>query len=254
MHEWNVKLGVSGPITVQKPLSFRVKKGFNLPFWSEVRIRRVARGVWIEVGARAQSELEANEAAVFFVGQMLDVLCLWTELPLYVSLFDNTFRDFGGRVQRVITEKEWKKAFQLGREYGLSRRIFSRALSWHRKGMVSEDPIDKFLAFWSSMEGFGSESARRNERTRRGAINQICDCFDQLWGGVDNWKVIPGRADWMNTFHNTRNGIAHGFIAIEPDVLRDIGEKLPSLQGLAHQFLADWEEHGPRDYEQPIPE
>lgn len=69
MHEWNVKLGVSGPITVQKPLSFRVKKGFDLPFWSEVRIRRVARGVWIEVGSRAQSELEANEVAVFFVGQ-----------------------------------------------------------------------------------------------------------------------------------------------------------------------------------------
>jgi len=42
------------------------------------------------------------------------------------------------------------------------------------------------------MEGFGSKSARRNERTHLGAINQICDCFDQLWGTVDNWKVISG--------------------------------------------------------------
>jgi hypothetical protein len=54
LHGWNVKLGISGPLTVQKPLNFLVKKGFELPFWSEVRIRKATKGVWIEVGARGR--------------------------------------------------------------------------------------------------------------------------------------------------------------------------------------------------------
>lgn len=249
MPEWKIKLAVSAPITIKSPLSLDVQKGADYPFWTTVKLKKATHGVWVEVIARASSQDEANDAGVFFIGQMLDLLSLWTNLPLYLSLFDEKFRDFDTRVQRIVEEEEWIRAFRLSREYGLNRRVYSRALSWYRKGLVSEDPIDKFLAFWSSLEGFGSESARRNERTRKGAINQICDCFDQIWGNSSSWKVIPNEANWVKRFHDTRNGISHGFIEVNIDTIKQITAQLPKLHLLAYTFLSEWEHHGHHEYE-----
>lgn len=249
MAEWVVNLSISGPITIRSLMTLDVEKGYNQPFWTTVRLKRISAGVRVEVVARANSQEAANDTAVFFVGQMLDVLCLWTDLPLLVSVAGEQVRSSDSHVQRIVEEAEWIRAFGQGRQYGMQRQVYSRALSWYRKGVTSEDPIDKFLAFWSALEGFGSESARRNDRTRLGSINQICDCFDQLWGDVSNWKIIPNHAQWVNRFHDTRNGIAHGFIPVNIDTLRDISEHLPTLRQLAHAFLTDWENRGPQAYE-----
>ena len=249
MSYWSVRLAVSGPITITRNITLNVEKGRIAPFRTSVKLSRAAKGLWIDVVARASTMLEANDAAVFFVGQMLDVLCIRLNLPLYVSLFDKNFRSFDTRARRIVDEQEWVQAFRDGREYGINRRIYSRALSWYRKGLTSEDVLDKFMAFWSALEGFGSESARRNERTRLGSINQICDCLEQLWGDASQWKVIPNDAQWINRFHETRNGIAHGFMDVNIETIREISAQLPKLQDLVFTFLTDWEYHGPRNYE-----
>lgn len=249
MVEWNVKLAVSGPITVSNSFTLNVEKGYNYPFWTTVKIKKATQGVWTEVIARAETADDANDAAVFYIGQTLDVLCLRTGRPLYVSLFDEKFRSYGNRIQRIIQEREWKEAFRISRQYGLNRRIYSRALSWFRKGLTSEDPVDKFIAFWSSLEGFGSACARKTERTKLGCVNQICDCFDQLWGDVSNWKVITNDAEQINRFQEIRNGIAHGSIELNVDTIRQISNHLPLLHKLAHTFLSEWEHHGIQDFE-----
>jgi hypothetical protein len=247
--EWNIKLAISAPITIKHPLNLDVEKGSHNSFWTKVKVKKATQGVWIEVVARASSQEEANDAAVFFIGQMLDLLSLWIDLPLYLSLFDEKFRSVDTRVQRFVKEDEWSQAFRLSRNYALHRRAYSRALSWYRKGLISEDPIDKFLAFWSSIESVSSASARDNERTRRGIINKICDCFDQLWKDCSSWKVIPNDAPWINRFQETRNGISHGFIVVNIDTIKQISIQLPKLHQLAHTFLSDWEHHSSQENE-----
>jgi hypothetical protein len=243
--EWEVELAISGPITIRKPIVLNVEKGPRLPFWTTVKITKAPHGVLAKIVARARGQKDANDAAVYFVGQMLDVLSLQTDLPLYLSLEGVQFRAHDTNTKRLIESHEWSDAFKLGREYGLKRPTFSRALSWYRKGLTSEDPIDKFLAFWSSIEGVGAKFARPNDRTRQGAINQICDCFDQLWDSTDKWKVIPNDAQCVNRFHDTRNGISHGFITVNVETLQEIASELPKLQELAYNFLSDWENSGP---------
>jgi hypothetical protein len=239
--EWKVELAISGPISVKTRLTLSVEKGHNLPFWTTVDLKNSPHGIIAEVNARAETDNEANDAAVFFIGQMLDLMCLRLNSPLYVSLFGAQFRPINTNVKRIIDEEKWKEAFRLGREYGIARPVFSRALSWYRKGLTSEDPIDQLIAYWSCLEGIGAQFARRNDRTRNGAINQICDCFDQLWEGTANWKVIPNEAQRINQYHRFRNGISHGFMPVYPDSLRQIAEQLPVLRALVHAFLSDWE-------------
>ena len=245
MTEWKVKLAVSGSITTKKQIVINEEKGFDNPFLTTIKIRSATHGVRIELIARADNQLEANDAAVFFVGQMADILSLRFDLPFYISLKNEQFKtNLTSHVKRIVTTREFKNAFKVSREYGLDRRVYIRALGWYRKAITNEDPIDKFLAFWSSLEGFGSVSARQNERTKQGAINQICDCFDQLWGESAEWKVIPSDAGKINEFQQIRNGIAHGFIPVTIDTIREINEHIPIIKALAHSFLTDWEGRG----------
>ena len=92
--------------------------------------------------------------------------------------------------------------------------------------MVSEDPIDSFLSYWSSIESLGSKLARDNQRTQNGVINKICDCFDQLWNSCDSWKVIPNQAQEVNEFYELRNGIVHGYISVDIDTLKRITHEI----------------------------
>ena len=184
MSEWEVALSVSGPITTDRVIHFRAEKGFIDPFWTNISVRRAPHGVVISLVARAENQIDANDAALYFVGQSLNLLCLEIELPMYVSLTGTQIRPVNDNVRRIVQHNEWTDCFQRAREIGIHRPIYSRALSWHRKGKNSEDPVDAFLAVWSAVEGVGSRFSRDTDRTRLSSVNQICDCFDQLWQGA----------------------------------------------------------------------
>jgi len=242
--EWKVTLAVSGPIAVEHRTTFEAQKGSENSFLSKIQVTAAQHGVKIELVARADNQIEANEAALYFVGQALDYLCLSINLPLYVSLTGTQFRPTNDNVKRILRTNDWKNCFQQSRIIGFERRIFSRSISWYRKAMFSEDPIDSFLSYWSSIESLSSKFARDNQRTQNGVINKICDCFDQLWNSCDSWKVIPGQADMVNDFYDIRNGIAHGYISVDIDTLKRITQKLPIIKRLAYEFLKDWEDRG----------
>ncbi|MBW7988858.1 MAG: hypothetical protein FVQ84_02390 [Planctomycetes bacterium] len=239
--EWKVTLAVSGPITVEQRTTFNAKKGSENPFWTKIQVTAAQHGVKIELVARADNQEDANEAALYFVGQALDYLCLLINLPLYVSLSGTQFRPVNDNVKRILRKNDWENCFQQSREIGLERRTFSRSISWYRKAMVSENPIDSFLSYWSSLESLGSKFAQDNPRTQNGIINKICDCFDQIWNSCDSWKVIPNQVDKVNEFHELRNGIAHGFISVDIETLKRITQELPIIKRLAYEFLKDWD-------------
>jgi hypothetical protein len=247
LQSWEVDLSVSGPISLSRKLSLDVEKGYEHPFTTNVRLRKTSYGVSVTLIARASSQSQTNSAAIFFVGQMLDLLAHWIDLPLYLGITGTETRIPTSNTRRIVHETEWRNAFERSRMYGQIYPSYSRSLSWYRKGLISEDPIDKYLAFWSALESVGSKHARDNERTRRGSVNQICDCFDQLWESVETWKVIQNNADWVNRFHETRNGISHGYIQVEVETIRQIAEQLPTLKSLVHSFLEDWENYLPEE-------
>jgi hypothetical protein len=245
LHSWEVDLSVSGPVSINHQIVMEVEKGYQNPFTTSVKLRKTSYGVSVSLVAHAYSKDQANSAGIFFVGQMLDLLGLWVDLPLYLGITGTETRIPTSNVRRLIDEVEWRTAFDSSRIYGQQYPAYTRSLSWYRKGLISEDPIDEFLAYWSALESVGSKHARKSEKTKKGVVNQICDCFDQLWQSVEKWKVIPNKAEWVNQFHETRNGIAHGYIQVEVETIREIREQLPALKSLAHAFLVDWEKFLP---------
>ncbi len=243
--EWEVELAISGAITLeQSSMKMEVEKGEFNPFTTTVILSKAGQGIRCVLIARAYNQETANDAAVYFVGQALDVLSLRLDLPLYLSLFGPEFRTMSGHVRRLVQRNEWVEAFRDGRNYSLNRHYLSRAISWYRKGLISEDPIDRVIAYWSALEAIGSKYFRPNERTNPGIINQICDCFDQLWGSSENWHIIPGNPATVNEFHDFRNGFSHGFFRVDIETIRNVARHLPVYQNLVHEFLLEWERNG----------
>ena len=249
MREWSVDLAVSGPINLEaSTVRIRPMKGDVLPFETHVTLKRERNGVLVSVIVRADASGSAHDAGLYFVGRAIDVLCLEIDLPLHLSLTGPQFRTGTDHVRALVSKELWLQCFEDGRRYGTERSTFCRALSWFRKGHTSENPLDRFLAYWASIEVIGSKFSESNEHTKKGTINQICNCFDQLWGDCLKWQVIPGKADWVNHFCELRNQISHGTIPlVEMDAIREISGSIPKLHNLALAFLREWRVSGNTD-------
>ena len=240
---WEVKLSIFGPIKIRGTHELRIFKGFRVddPFYSDISIKSSNFGVEINVTSFASKSSLAHKAAIFFVGQMLDSLALATRLPLFLSLQDirvNTIEEYSTR--RIIEEDEWISSFKESRCLNEFEQTFLRSLSWYRKGLYSEDPFDKFLSLWNSIEVTASKYHIKNSQTQKGVKNQIWQCFVTLWGECKNWPIIPGNNKWIDQNYKIRKNIAHGVAPVTVKSIEEIVAQLETLEEVAHGFLSDW--------------
>lgn len=184
MPQWQVELFVYGPITVKGRVLLYEPKGQNPDdlFYSDIAISATQSGVGIDLTARADTDRLARRATLYYVGQALDVLTLDVRLPLYLSLLDRQpIRPETHHVRRIIENDEWHSAFERVRDLNQRLPAVLQALSWYRKGLYTEDPFDKFLAFWTSIEIVASKYYPNANCRGTGSKCQIGECFKQIW-------------------------------------------------------------------------
>ena len=247
---WEVELFVDGPVTLRRHFSTTQQKGFRPgnPFYSDIAISGLpSGGLRTTVTARASNKQLAVKAAVVFFGYMLDVLAFKVDLPLFVGLTEQGPRDGRARhyTRRIIEPQEIEDAFQEADYLRMTQPPFLRSLGWYRKGLYTEDPLDKFLAFWNAIEivsagYYLSVESIDHERAKKGSKNQIWACFKALWEECEHWPNIPGDANWIDENYEIRKNIAHGVSFIDIKTVASVVGKLDTIQKVAHGFLQDW--------------
>lgn len=242
--KWTTDIFVNGPIEIEHDITFRSRKDIEYgdPLYSNIVIRKERDRVKLSVNSFAEDAELGKKAAFIFSGLALDVLSVKTMSPLYISIYkkNQRYNSLANEVKRIITEDEWKFAFKESRLLTLTEPTFLRALGWYRKGLITEDPFDKFLAFWNSIEVVAGKYHTRTDRTQNGIKNQIWQCFQDLWGNIENWKLISGNQNWIDDNYQTRKDVAHGIISIDIDTIEAIVNKLQIIEKLAHIFLIEW--------------
>lgn len=250
---WEVDLLIDAPVTIRRPFRTREPKGFrpNDPFYSDIEISRAPSGLRTTITARALNERLAREAAVFFFGRVLDILAFRINMPLFLSLTESeTPRNSRVRqpVRRNIEDHEIKDSFQEADHLAIAEPPFLKSLSWYRKGLYTEDPFDKFLALWISIEivaaqYYGSVTSIDQERAKNGSKSQIWECFKALWGECDQWPIIPGNDRWIDENYELRKDIAHGISSVDIEKVALVLDKLTVIPQVAHRFLQDWRDN-----------
>lgn len=242
MRVYNVEITVFGKITIARPIDFNTDKELDVGnvFRSDIIIRPHTQGVRVSSTVYTADEDRAYKVALLFIGKMLDILAIKSNTSLFVS--NNDIRNLIDRnvVRAVISEHEFKQCFEISRYLNLEHTSFLRALNWYRKGLYTEDPFDKFLAFWNSISVIAGKYHTSNERTRAGIINQIWNCFETLWGSdPSTWPNIENDR-WINTNNGIRDNIAHGAIPVEVDYVEDVIGRLENVQRVAYNFIVGW--------------
>jgi hypothetical protein len=173
---------------------------------------------------------------------MLDALSAAINQPLYLNFGDSLRSGIETHdTLRRVAKAEWQEAFKEARLLSIAEPTFLRALGWYRKGLYTEDPFDKFLAFWNSVEIVtGKYHPQIPIGRARGSISQIWESFKSIWGECDNWPIIPGETNWIKVNHGVRTTIAHGIEPVDIERVKDVVTKIDILQSVAHKFLIDW--------------
>ncbi|MBT2622837.1 methylamine utilization protein MauJ [Chryseobacterium sp. ISL-6] len=243
MRIYEVELNLSGTISLQSPINFSTEKELEIGaiFNSSVKINNNQQGLKISTTVRTNSEDKAKKIALLFIGKMLDVLSFKLNKPLNISDNEIINKSLRGNVRAIIEKNEFREAFEISRNLNLNHTTFLRGLNWYRKGLYSDDPFDKFLAFWNSVSIVASKYHTPNARTSNGSINQIWNCFETLWSSdISNWEGINNNDRWINEMSNIRNNIAHGLIPIEIEYVEDVIGKLDNVKDVAYKFLNEW--------------
>lgn len=242
MRIYNVELLVSGLVTIKRSINFNTDKELDLGniFRSDISIRNHHQGFIISTTVHTSSQDRAYKVALLFIGKMLDILSMKTNSSLNVSSKEYNNLQDRATVKALIDEEEFKFCFNLARQLNLYEDKLLRAFSWYRKGLYTEDPFDKFLAFWNSITVVAEGYCNVNERTRLGPINKIWDCFTTLWGECPNWEFVNGNERWINENTEIRNKIAHGGVTVDIEYVENVINELEVLQNVAYKFLTEW--------------
>lgn len=239
---FEVELMVYGPVSIKRAIAFSTEKELDMGniFRSDISIRPDKQGFVITSTVYTVDQDRAYKVALLFIGKMLDILAIRINTPLNVSI--NEYRNIGGgnNVRSVINREEFIFCFTLARELNLHHNKLLRAFSWYRKGQYTEDPFDKFLAYWNAISVVSDGYCNDNERTKLGIINRIWDCFISLWGECSKWPHIHGDENWVNDNNEIRNKIAHGGVTVDVEYVENVISKLPNVQKVAYQFLSEW--------------
>jgi hypothetical protein len=250
---WEVTLFVDGPVRVRGRVLTTQQEGFRNPFESEIEIGSIPSGLQATVTVRADNGELAHQAAVVFFGRMLDALTLTVDCPMYLGLTGRKqARSERHHERRVIEQDEIERAFdEAGRFAGAKQaRPYFRSLGWYRKGLLTEDPLDKFLAFWNAITIVAGKyydadilPGINKERGKKGCISQVWECFKAMWGECEKWPVIPGLKKWIDESNDTRNDIAHGNASIDIRTVQEVAKRLPQIEKVCYEFLRGWHPH-----------
>jgi hypothetical protein len=156
---------------------------------------------------------------------------------MYIGLLEGQpVRIASHDVRRVIDREEWLSAFNESRSLATSEPTFLRAMGWYRKGLYTEDPFDKFLAFWNSIEIVAAKYHPKTEAAKGGTKNQTFECFHALWGDRNRWPLIAEDEQWIKTNYEMRKDIAHGIASIDVEQVEPVLEKLELLRSFHIYF------------------
>jgi hypothetical protein len=242
---WIVQLFIDGPVSIQRAIRFQHPKGFgrSRQFYSDIGIQPISSGLRMSVTAYARESDLARKAALVFVGEMLDVLASEKRLPLRLSLYDSRAADRDVHsVKRVLEERNFSEAFNSARSLSEEHPTFLRALGWYRKGLITEDPLDRFLALWNSIEIVAGKYHPTSPETKKGSKSQIWECFKVLWNECPKWPIIPDQQDWIDENYELRNQIAHGTASVDIDQVERAMAKAETIREVAQLFLKEWRE------------
>lgn len=242
MAEFNVELIIFGKITVSKTIAFDAEKQLQpgALFRSKIEIKNHPKGLRISTIVYTADEDRAYKVALLFVGRMLDIMSMRMKIPLSFTSSHMKEEADGPLIRRIAKKEDFIASFNLANRINIEedKGVFATALNWYRKGLYTQEPYDKFLAFWNAI-AISAQHYCPKKNGEKGEIDYIVSCFQQLSDSFQTGHTNCSR-EWIREHNRLRNRIAHGCLRIDSENIDSVVTKLDFLQEVAYCFLLGW--------------
>lgn len=234
---WEVYIDVIGPILITEDIRFQEKKGYDAEdqFYSDISLHNESFGISATITAYADSMEIAKTVAFVYLGRMIDVLALDNDLSLVLQEHGNHIAsNTKVTARRQFSKKDFELAFKVARKLEVEHSVLLKAIGWYAKGKASNNTLDSFLSYWNVIEIVGKAYHVENERTKRGVINKVYQCFLEYFGTEDQWELPE---DWINNMHTKRSSIAHGGEEATAASIHEVATLIPLLSQTARKII-----------------
>jgi len=247
LNNWQVKLNIICDVVIIEKFTIGINNNVKNSETTTgqtniISIAPTKFGFEITTSVQSNYKDNAYKIALLVIGKMLDVLSLSTN-SFYLITTDNVTLNknaLSSHVKIILAKEDFINAFENAEKYNSEEPQFLLALNWFRKGKISDDPYDKFLAFWNSISLVAGKYHKEDERTKKGIKNQIWNCFISVWGQSSDWEFINGDDKWIDDNNIIRDKIAHGLIPIEFEHIENVLSRLEILEKVSYKFLTDF--------------
>jgi len=208
-------------------LSDHVKKADNI---------NLHTGLNITADVKADSEEEAKDISKNHVETLLNLISFSTltycDAATLVSIISITDKEthplsyyvypfseqeiIGGL--RIIDQPAFGIVFEAYDKSSYQPRTL-RALTWLRKGIGEENPVDQFISYWTGLEVIKHVLSPEKMNT------------DKEWEEVEKiFKDRLHRQDFKEIKQAGRNGLLHGFRVLDNEFVREIGNYVEPIR------------------------
>lgn len=233
---WEIDFDVIGPISIERNLSFKREKGFDLhQFYSDIKLTKSTIGFQATITAYADTIKIAETVANVYFGRMRDVLSVNNDIPIQLHKNEGRFnmaRNF--RSRRILKESDIISAFKMARAFESEHPKLLRAIGWYSKGKLSNNTFDQLFSFWNVIEILGSHYHTSSERTKLGVKNMIFQCFLENFGEEEKWGLPVG---WIDSMHEKRSRIVHGGEDNTLEAINETAKMIPLLEKTSKEII-----------------
>lgn len=198
-------------------------------------MKKAASGIKATITAFAPNQEMASTAAHVYFGKMTDVLSYDNDIPIMLTSIEETMKHNQINNSRRRFEKaDFKMAFDMSRKLKIEHPRLLRAIGWFSKGKISQNTLDKFLAFWNVIEITGKEYHTETDRTNSGTKNKIYQCFIDRFGPIEEWELPD---NWIDEMYDKRNEIVHGGSDTTVEAINVVSEHIALLEQWSRKVI-----------------
>jgi len=236
---WVFDIGVHGPFVMQGRFLLDEVDAFlpDEPFFLHVEVKSAPHGAQLSCKVTAETGVLAQQLALVYVDQWLDVLSAQSNLPLFSSRQEA--RPFGRDrfpMKRALEKHEWQNAFRETHHFRAQEGDFLRALGLYRKALCEENPIERYGLF---CEAILQAAPAEQDHSAAALQRHVLALCTGLWGEISSWPDFL-RGD--KALHGLLSPYLQRSTAapLLPSAMNKWIDKLPQIHRLAHTFLAAW--------------
>lgn len=242
---WTFDLFVYGAFQIQGRWNLEDPEDFSPEevFFRALEFKSSPHGAQVILKVEAAAGHFAHHVALFHLGQVVDVLAMRCNLPMFVSRTEpRPFARSQGNLKRVIEQSEWQSAFHEASQLNQREPAFLRALGAYRNALCAESAHQRFASFWNAISLVAASidvSDKTSSPATHPELLRIQQCFRQLWGEPSQWPPFCTLED-LNNLLATHTQFFHDAASIHPQHVVQLVEQLERIHRLSHAFLTDW--------------